>query len=89
MDLYWHWQMDVYPERATIYGEPGDYGRWTDGSEQAVADREHFETELLDVARQVKRQELSPERQLDYDLLVYSLDLNVAGFQISLEISRS
>ena len=26
MDLYWHWQLDVYPELASSYGEPGDYG---------------------------------------------------------------
>src|SRR5262245_30749125 len=60
-DLYWQWQLDVYPEMATYTGEPGDHGRWTDNSEQAVAERELFQTELLDLARQVKREQLSSE----------------------------
>jgi uncharacterized protein (DUF885 family) len=78
-DLYWQWQLDVYPEMATYTGEPGDHGRWTDNSEQSVAERELFLAKLPDLARQVKREQLSSEGQLDYDLLRRDLELAVAG----------
>lgn len=80
MDLYWEWQLDVYPELATWYGEPGDHGRWTDGTPEALNERRAFEQALLGAVQAIKRESLSAGQQLDYDLLLDDLRLTVAGF---------
>ena len=46
-----------------------------------MAERERFQTELLDLALQVKREQLPAGAQLDYDLLRRDLEIKVAGLK--------
>ncbi|MBI2969396.1 MAG: DUF885 domain-containing protein [Gammaproteobacteria bacterium] len=80
MDLYWNWQLDVYPELATWYGEPGDHGRWTDNTPEAMEQRRGFERKLLAAAGRVEAAALSPVRQLEGELFLDDLRLTVEGF---------
>ncbi|MBI1733425.1 MAG: DUF885 domain-containing protein [Gammaproteobacteria bacterium] len=86
MDLYWDWQLDQFPELSTLYGEPGDHGRWTDDSADAIEARRKFQRALLSGAESIPGRELSLERQLDYTLFRDQLQLTVAGFAFPEEL---
>jgi uncharacterized protein (DUF885 family) len=86
MDLYWNWALDVHPELATWYGQPGDHGRWTDDSPEAVKARQDFHRALLREVQRIDRKKLSAGKQLDYDLLRDDLELTVAGYRFPAEL---
>jgi uncharacterized protein (DUF885 family) len=86
MDVYWDWQLDQYPELATWYGEPGDHGRWTDDSTDAIESRRNFDRAMFDAIRAIPAREVPSGRKLDYALFKDQLGLAVAGFAFPEEL---
>lgn len=71
--LSWHWQvlMTTFPEWATAVGFPGQNDRLTDNSLAAIQERETWAKEKLNFLKtSIKRNELSEEQKLTYDMMV-------------------
>lgn len=78
-DLDWKHLMIEYPEWATSVGEPGQNGRWTDQSMEAI-DRRKRELDAPSKALQtIDRSKLNEEDRLNYDIFKYGLDLAIRG----------
>src|ERR1700722_12802912 len=68
LDRDWKYWMTEYPEFATIFGYPGQNGRWTDYSPAAIDRRNrHLESGLKEL-HAIPRAGLPAEEQLNYDL---------------------
>lgn len=65
---HWAYTMREYPEFATAVGYPGQNGRWTDNSLEAIARRKRELNDPLVALRAIDRAGLSPADQLNYDL---------------------
>ena len=72
-DTRWRYIMTEYPEYATYVGYPGQNGRWTDNSLQAIARRAREVQQPLKALHAIDRKRLSPKNQLSYDLFERSL----------------
>ena len=66
--LHWDYTMREFPEFATAVGYPGQNGRWTDYSADAVARRKRELSEPLAVLQSIDRARLPAGDQLTYDL---------------------
>jgi uncharacterized protein (DUF885 family) len=64
----WEYTMREYPEFASAVGYPGQNGRWTDYSPEALARRKRELEPPLAALRAIDRARLSPADQLNYDL---------------------
>jgi len=64
----WEYTMREFPEFATSVGYPGQNGRWTDNSLEAIARRKRELNDPLNVLRTIDRAKLGPTDQLNYDL---------------------
>ena len=64
----WAYTMREYPEFATAVGYPGQNGRWTDNSLEAIARRKRELNDPLTVLRAIDRAKLAATDQLNYDL---------------------
>lgn len=65
---HWDYTMREYPEFATAVGYPGQNGRWTDNSLEAIARRKRELHDPLAALHAIDRTRLSPADQLNYDL---------------------
>lgn len=70
-DREWEYQMREDPEWASILGDRRWNDQWKDRSVRAHYQRERHHEEVLKQLRRVRRGELSPEDQLNYDLFQY------------------
>jgi uncharacterized protein (DUF885 family) len=85
LEIYFDWAMNEYPEFATYIGHPGDHGRWSDGSLDAIRRREADTERALEVLQLIDRGQLEGEDRLNYDLLVQQLEDSVAGVRFDSE----
>lgn len=67
-DARWRYTMTEYPEFATYVGYPGQNGRWTDRSLEAIARRARELQPPLRALHSIDRRRLSRKEQLSYDL---------------------
>ncbi len=79
LDVRWRQQMAEAPEFATYVGFPGQNGRWTDLSAEAIERRKRQLQEPLGTLRSIARARLTPRDRLDYDLFRRGLDQAVEG----------
>lgn len=80
-DLRYRWIMESYPEAATFEGYRAVERNWSDVSAAGMARRKAQTRTLLTFSRQLDKGKLTPEQQLDYQLLYQDLLLEVKGFQ--------
>ena len=67
-DLAWQHENEEHPELATFRGVPGQNGRWTDDSAEAIDRRKQETLSLAQAARSIDRARLPAKDRLDYDL---------------------
>jgi uncharacterized protein (DUF885 family) len=75
----WNYWISEYPENATLFGYPGENGRWTDYSRQAIVRRNRHLEESLVALDAIPRGELPAGEQLNYDLYREQLETAIAG----------
>jgi uncharacterized protein (DUF885 family) len=75
----WTYWMAQYPEMATLLGYPGEHGRWTDYSPQAIDARAGYLRKSLERFTSIDRARLSPDDQVSYDLYRELLETAVTG----------
>src|SRR5713101_3639385 len=75
----WEYLMTEFPEFATYVGYPGQNGRWTDNSLQAIERRKRELEEPLGVVKAIRRDRLSPTDRLNYDLFRRGLEEQIEG----------
>jgi len=81
LDRDWKYWMTEYPEFATIFGYPGQNGRWTDYSPAAIEKRnQHLESGLKEL-HAIRRTDLPAEEQLNYDLYEDLYKTAIAGLR--------
>ncbi len=85
-DISWQYQMTEFPEWATSVGYPGQNGRWTDLSLDAIARRKREIDAPGKVLRSIDRPQLDQADQLNYDILKYKLELDKAGIHFPEEL---
>jgi uncharacterized protein (DUF885 family) len=79
IDLYFEYAMLEFPEFATYIGHPGDHDRWSDNSLAAVRRREAEQRRGVEILRTIDREQLEGPDRLNYDLLLHSLEEQIAG----------
>jgi uncharacterized protein (DUF885 family) len=80
-DARWRYTMTEYPEFATYVGYPGQNGRWTDNSLEAIARRAREVQPPLRVLHTIDRRRLNPRDRLSYDLFERNLKEETEGNQ--------
>lgn len=80
-DTHWRYTMIEYPEFATFVGYPGQNGRWTDNSLEAIARRAREVQQPLRALSAIDRRRLSAKSQLSYDLFQRSLKEQIESNQ--------
>ena len=87
LDQQWQYLMHEYPEWATDLGYPGENGRWTDNSFEAIARRENDETEFSKSLRLGNRKQYLDERgKFDFDVVIFGVHDNIEGFPFHEEL---
>jgi uncharacterized protein (DUF885 family) len=76
---YWRSVLVEFPEVATYVGDTGRNNRWTDNSPAAIARRLGELQRPLAVLRSISRPRLSSGDQLNYDLLLRTLNEQIEG----------
>jgi uncharacterized protein (DUF885 family) len=76
---YWRSVLVEFPEVSTYVGDTGRNNRWTDNSLEAIARRLRELQRPLAVLRSISRPRLSPGDQLNYDLLLRTLNEQIEG----------
>jgi uncharacterized protein (DUF885 family) len=79
IDGYFEYAMLEHPELATYIGLPTGHDRWTDQSLEAIERRKRDTGRAIEGLRSIPRAELQGEDRLNYDLILDSLTLSVAG----------
>jgi uncharacterized protein (DUF885 family) len=79
LDADWRYWMTEYPELATQFGFPGQNGRWTNYSPEAIEARNTYLRASLDRLRAIDRATLNAGNQLNYDLYAELLETAVKG----------
>ncbi len=79
IDLYFEYAMLEFPEFATYLGIPGDHGRWSDNSLEAMARRDADRARGLEILRGLDRSQLEGVDRLNYDLLLEDEEEEVAA----------
>jgi uncharacterized protein (DUF885 family) len=78
-DLAYEYNMNTYPEWATWEGYPGQNGRWTDNSIEAIERRHRDLQWQMDVLKSVDRSSLSESERVNYDLYRKGIEDDIAG----------
>jgi len=84
----WEYNMREYPEDATQVGYPGQNGRWTDLSLEAVERRKHELNAPLKTLLSINRDNLAKDEQLSYDLFRHNYEMAVEGARFPSEYLR-
>ncbi|MFO1476923.1 MAG: DUF885 domain-containing protein [Verrucomicrobiota bacterium] len=77
--LDWEHSMQDNPEFATQVGYPGQNGRWTDNSLDAIERRKHETLATFKVLQSIRADRLDPAAQLNYDLFLFNVTNAIAG----------
>jgi uncharacterized protein (DUF885 family) len=75
----WKYWVEQYPENSTVYGYPGENGRWTDYSPAAIASRNQHLRQSMAELEAIPRNELPAPEQLNYDLYHEQLQVTIEG----------
>jgi uncharacterized protein (DUF885 family) len=81
LDADWKKWMEEYPEKATQYGYPGQNARWMDDSPEGTERRRTHLRESLATLKQISRDALPGDEQLNYDLYRQILADEAEGLQ--------
>ncbi|HXG92297.1 MAG TPA: DUF885 domain-containing protein [Blastocatellia bacterium] len=87
LDEDWQWQLEQYPENATLLGDNRYNNRLTNLSPEAIARRKAHEREMLDRIQKIDRAELSGQDAISYDLFLLDKRLNVEGQRFPTELT--
>ena len=86
LDAEWEYDMHEFPEFATSTGYPGQNGRWTDMSREAIENRKEHARSLLGRIREIDRSKLEAADRLNYDLALKQAELSVEGQRFRSEL---
>ena len=78
-DEEWQWGLEQYPEGATLVGDNRWNDRLTDLSFGAIAERKRRSESELATLRTFRREALSPESRVSYDLFLHDVELAIEG----------
>ncbi|HWC65847.1 MAG TPA: DUF885 domain-containing protein, partial [Thermoanaerobaculia bacterium] len=78
-DAEWQWGLDQYPEGATLVGDNRGNDRLTDMSLEAIAARKRRSETELATLKTFRRDALSPENRVSYDLFLHDVELSIEG----------
>ena len=84
-DEDWQWNLQQYPESATLLGDNRYNDRVTDYSFDAIERRKAHEREMLDRAQKIDRSQLAGQDAISYDLFLRDKKLNVEGGRFPIE----
>jgi uncharacterized protein (DUF885 family) len=85
-DVSWEYTMKEAPEFATAVGYPGQNGRWSDISFDAIARRKETDKLDLELIKSIDRAKFSPTDMISYDLYRRNAEFSVEGDQIPFEL---
>jgi uncharacterized protein (DUF885 family) len=77
----WNWQMEQYPEWATVLGFNDYNDKLTDLSFEAIEYRKRHDLEMLDKIRKFDRSLLSDQELVSYDLFLRNKEEAAAGHE--------
>src|SRR5262245_55023216 len=77
----WNYWMEQYPEAATQFGFPGQNGRWTDYSDEAIAARNDYLRKTIPRLDGIDRTRLQVPDRLNYDLYRDAIASAIDGLQ--------
>lgn len=80
-DAQWEMWLEQNPEMATYLGDSRYADRLTDTSWEAIQERNELVRQAVEQIRQIDRDALSPEEQLNYDLYVNGLQSQIDGMR--------
>ena len=87
LDQQWEYLMHEYPEWATDLGYPGQNGRWTDLSFEAIERRQNDANEFIKALRLGNRKQYLDERgKFEYDVAIYGIHDNIESFPFREEL---
>ncbi|MDP4229782.1 MAG: DUF885 domain-containing protein [Bacteroidota bacterium] len=87
LDQQWEYLMHEYPEWATDVGYPGQNGRWTDLSFDAIERRKSDANDFIAALRLGNRKQyLDEEGKFDYDVATRGVHDNIEGFSFHDEL---
>jgi len=87
LDQEWEFLMHEYPEWATDLGYPGQNGRWTDLSIEAIERRQDDANEFMKSLRLGNRKQyLDEQGKFDYDVALYGVHDNIESFPFHEEL---
>jgi uncharacterized protein (DUF885 family) len=87
LDQQWQYLMHEYPEWATDLGYPGQNGRWTDMSFDAIERRQSDANEFIKTLRLGNRKQyLDEQGKFDYDIATYGVHDNIESFSFHEEL---
>ena len=84
--LYMEYQLRTFPEFGTFIGRPLNKTSWTDFSLPAIEQRKKDRDTFLKGLQTIRRTDLDPADQLNYDLLKNTLQLEKEGEQFPSEL---
>jgi uncharacterized protein (DUF885 family) len=85
-DEDWQWNLEQYPEAATLFGDNRFNDRLTDFSPEAIERRKAHERAMLDRIRKIQRSRLKGQDLISYDLFLLDKKLNVEGQRFPAEL---
>ena len=85
-DEDWQWNLEQYPEAATLYGDNRFNDRLTDFSPEAIERRKAHERAMLDRIQKIQRSGLKGQDLISYDLFLLDKKLNVEGQRFPAEL---
>lgn len=77
----WKFWMNEYPEMATAVGYPGQNSRWTDYSAPSIERRTRHLKQSLKELKTMRRSEMPPDEQLNYDLYRSMVETAIVGLR--------
>ncbi|HSQ19136.1 MAG TPA: DUF885 family protein, partial [Blastocatellia bacterium] len=78
-DEDWQWNLEQYPEAATLLGDNRYNDRLTDFSLEAIERRKAHERGMLDRITKIDRSQMTGQDVISYDLFLRDKRLNVEG----------
>ena len=75
------WQEEISPEGNTWRGKPKHQDKWTDMSLPAIEGRRETQRQFQQAFKNIDRNKLSKQDQLNYDLFTRSLSHEIEGYQ--------
>jgi uncharacterized protein (DUF885 family) len=85
-DEDWQWQLENYPEAATLLGDNRYNDRLTDLSFEAIEQRKAHGRQMLERIQKIDRAELTGQDLISYDLFLFDKEMIVQGQRFPTEL---